>query len=174
MLSAATVCATIVAPERAAEVIWKGPEYAAEMKGWIATGEGPEGSPSLYLPQHILHFAAFNVACLVTGGLAGLYMGAALLNYMNFYVADLAMEASQPLLAASLGWPPWALIRVAGFIMASLPLSYAGIRLLRPWRPPSGCRYWKYYKWGVALVVLDAVLKAVLAPHWRHLLLKTV
>lgn len=173
-LSLATALATVALPERAAQVVWEGPEYAAEMMGWIRTGEGPEGDPSLFLPQHALHFAVFNVACLVSAGFAGLYMGAALLNYMNFYVAILALEATRPALAAALGWPPWAVIRVVGFILASVPLSSALLFRLRSWSKSANYRYWKYYLWGALLVVLDVALKAVLAPHWRDWLLKTL
>jgi hypothetical protein len=172
LLSLATAAATAVAPGRAAEVIWKGPEYTHEMLVWIRTGVGPEGDPSLYLPQHALHFVVFNAACLVSAGLAGLFMGAALLNYMNYYVVTLAFEASGTAQAAALGWPPWAIIRVVGFIVAAAPLSIVLLRRLRDCRSPEKYRYWKYYQWGLILVVTDAALKAVLAPIWRLLLLK--
>ncbi len=173
-LSLAAILATWAAPEVAAQVIWKGPEYAAEMMGWVRTGGGPEGSPSLYLPQHALHFAAFNAACLATAGLAALYMGAALLNYMNYYVAVLALEAEIPWMAASLGWPPWAVLRVAGFILVSIPLSRVLLRRAWGYRIRPDDRYLRYYMWGLGLVLLDAALKAVLAPHWRALLLKSL
>jgi len=170
-LSASTAIATAAAPGRAALTIWHGESYASEMIGWVRTGLGAESTPSLFLPQHALHFALFNAACLLSGGFAGLCMGAALLNYMNYYVAVLAMEASRPVLAAALGWPPWALIRVAGFVLAAVPLSAILLSRTRLWSRAQNCRYWKYYVWGLVLVVLDAALKAVLAPHWRVFLL---
>jgi hypothetical protein len=173
-LSVAATAATAAWPERASQVIWKGAEYSAEMHGWILTGEGAEGTPSIYLPQHALHFAVFCAACLATAGLAGLYMGAALLNYMNYYVADLAAGAASPAQAAALGWPPWAMLRVLGFILVSIPLSAVLLSRIRGYRRPQSCRYLGYYVWGVSLVVLDAALKAVLAPHWRQLLHKTL
>jgi hypothetical protein len=171
-LSAATGAATAIAPARAADVIWMGPSYAEEMLHWVRTGVGPEGDPSLYLPQHGLHFLVFNAACLVSTGLAGLYMGAALLNYMNYYVVLLAMEASRPAAALALGWPPWAVIRVVGFILAAAPLSAVLLCRLRDCSSRQKYRYWKYYRWGLILVVADAALKAFLAPYWRLLLLK--
>lgn len=173
-LSVATSIATWAAPDRAAQVIWMGPAYAAEMMRWVRTGLGPEGDPSLYLPQHAVHFLAFNAACLVSGGLAGLFMGAALLNYMNYYVVVLASEASRPLMAACLGWPPWAMIRVAGFIMAAAPLSTVVLFRLGNCSNEKKYRYWKYYQWGLILVVADAILKAVLAAPWRLLLLRSM
>lgn len=170
LLSVAVVVATMAFPSRAERTIWNGAEYASEMMEWIETGVGPEGTPSLYLPQHAAHFAAFNVACLASAGLGGLIMGAALLNYMNFYVAVLIEEASNPLLAAFLGWPPWAILRVIGFILVSVPLSALLLRRFRWCRVGPNISYWKYYLWGVGLVVCDAILKAVLAPYWRELL----
>lgn len=173
-LSVATVVATAALPERAAQTVWRGPEYTSEMLHWIATGEGAEGSPSIFLPQHATHFAIFCAACLATGGLAGLYMGAALLNYMNYYVAELALGASDPATAAALGWPPWAVIRVLGFIIASIPLSAVVLGRIWGYSKPPKLRYYRYYLCGILLVVLDAALKTALAPHWRQLLLKSL
>lgn len=173
-LSVACATACAVAPDRAARVIWMGPVYAEEMINWVRTGVGPEGDPSLYLPQHALHFVTFNVACLISAGLAGLYMGAALLNYMNYYVIALSTEASRPVSALALGWPPWAVIRVVGFILAAAPLSAVLLCKIRDCRFERKYRYWKYYQWGLILVVTDAVLKAVLAPFWRLLLLNAM
>jgi hypothetical protein len=173
-LSIATALATAAWPERAAQVIWRGPEYSAEMQRWIVTGEGGEGSPSIFLPQHALHFAVFCVACLGTAGFAGLYMGAALLNYMNYYVSELALAASSPARAAAMGWPPWAVLRVLGFILVSIPLSAVILGRISGYRSPPGRRYLRYCVWGVLLVILDAALKAVLAPHWRELLHKAL
>jgi len=174
MLSVAVVFATSAFPSRAERTIWLGTEYAAEMIEWIETGIGPEGDPSLFLPQHGLHFALFNLACLASAGLGGLVMGAALLNYMNFYVAVLIREASNPILAAALGWPPWAILRVMGFILVSVPLSARLLRRFRRGRTQPNISYWKYYLWGAGLVVSDAILKAVLAPFWRGLLARAL
>lgn len=169
-LSLAVTLVSMAFPDRAGRVIWKGQTYTAEMMHWVQTGVGPEGTPSLFLPQHAAHFAFFNAACLASAGLGGLCMGAALLNYMNFYVASLTMQASRPLLAASLAWPPWAILRVLGFILASVPLSAAVMSRFRFWRSGPRISYWRYYLWGAALVVADAILKAVLAPYWRQFL----
>lgn len=169
-VSVAVILATLLFPTRAAGVVWKGTEYTAEMLGWIRTGIGPEGAPSLYLPQHAIHFAVFCAVCLLSAGLGGLVMGAALLNYMNFYVAELIREAANPTLAACLGWPPWAILRVCGFIFASVPLSALLLRRFRCWRVHPKTSYWRYYLWGLGLVILDAILKAVLAPYWRRFL----
>jgi hypothetical protein len=170
LLSVAVVLATMAFPSRAERVVWKGTEYTAEMMKWIETGVGPEGTPSLFLPQHALHFSLFSLACLASAGLAGLIMGAALLNYMNFYVAVLINEASNPATAACLAWPPWAVLRVIGFILASVPLSALLLRRFRWWKVEPKISYWRYFLWGFGLVILDVILKAVIAPYWRHFL----
>jgi hypothetical protein len=170
LLSAALILATMAFPYRAEQVVWRGTEYTAEMIGWIKTGIGAEGTPSLFLPQHALHFVTFSAACLASAGLGGLVMGAALLNYMNFYAATLILEASNAPLAACLAWPPWAILRVIGFILASVPLSVILMRRFRLRGFGPNISYWRYYLWGSGLVILDAALKALLAPHWRQFL----
>ena len=151
----------------------QGPAYAEEMLHWVRTGEGPEGSPALYLPLHARHYAAFLVASAVTGSFAGLYFGTLLLNYMNFYVASLAAATTgAPALAWLLGWPIWAIIRVVGFVAGGTALGHLFVtRILRRgiWKPQA-FRRWMLV--SLALVVLDVLLKAVLAEAWRQMLLK--
>ncbi len=164
-----------IAPERAARVVFQGPAYAAEMLHWIRTGVGPEGDPSLFLPIHLRHFAGFCALSVVTFGAAALGLGTGLLNYMNYYVVTLIRESAHPGLAALIGWPPWAMFRVVGFVatgtaLTSLALSLPGrMRRGEPVRVP-----WGLLGSGVALVVFDAVLKTVLAPTWREFLLRAL
>lgn len=123
-----------LAPDRAAEVVLRGPAYAEEMLHWIRTGEGPEGSPRLFLPIHLRHYLAFCVLSVLSVGTLGLVLGTVLLNYMNFYVAQLVRESSQPVLALGFGWPVWAVIRVAGFVVtgaATARIGWIGLNRLR-------------------------------------------
>src|SRR4029450_8253162 len=58
--------------------VLNGRGYREEMFGWILTGFGREGSPRLFLPQHLLHLGAFVVLSLVTGSTASSTMCAVL------------------------------------------------------------------------------------------------
>jgi len=167
--------ATLLAPERAGEVIYRGQPYAEEMLHWVRTGEGPEGSPRLFLPVHTRHFLAFSAVSVVTVGAGSLVMGTALLNYMNMYVAELIRASEHPVAAALLGWPPWAVLRVMGFVAVGTALTAFSLTLLarlRGIRRRSVPR--ELLGVGILLVLLDAGLKAALAPFWQSLLLRVL
>ena len=161
------VCATVTFalwPALARGVVIQGPEYQDEMFRWIRTGEGREGRPTLFLPQHLLHLGAFVVLSLVTAGALSILAGAVLVNDMAFYVASLATAGVPTWAVVFLGWQPWALCRVAaygtlGAVLAE-PLLF---RILE--RPrPAGMR--PYVRWAVVGILADWVLKAFLAPTW--------
>lgn len=167
--------ATLLWPERGAEVVLQGAPYAEEMLTWIRTGVGPEGDPSLFLPLHARHFGAFCVLSFLTAGAGSLVLGTFLLNYMNFYVATLVAASAQPGLAALIGWPVWAEIRVIGFVTVGAALAGLSLRLLARIRPLPAPRFSpRTLVVGVGLVVLDAVLKATLATVWREWLVKAL
>lgn len=156
-------------PERAEAGVWNGAAYRAEMNHWLETGEGAEGDPALFLPQHALHAGLFAALCLASAGLAGIVMGAALMHYMAFYVAGVAGRSSVPLLAGLAGWHPWSLVRVAAFVVMGVVLSEPMVarlsgrktewRALAPWLLAAA-----------AGLVVDATMKGLMAETWRHLL----
>ena len=164
------VCATATFalwPEDPGPRVVNGPAYRDEMFHWIRTGEGREGRPAEFIPQHVLHLGGFVALSLATASAASMTLGAALMNYMGYYVASL-YRAGQPLEAVVLfGWQPWALCRVAAFVVLGVVLAepllsrvrrypYAGIGTARGWLVAAAA--------GIAA---DWVLKALLAPAWR-------
>jgi hypothetical protein len=152
-------------PRPPGPLVLHGPEYRDEMFAWIRTGVGSEGSPRLFIPQHALHLAAFVVLSLVTASALSITMGAVLMNYMGFYVASLA-RAGAPLWAVVLlGWQPWAIARVAAFSVLGVVLAQPLLRRLRPTAAPAPSSTPLMIAAGAALVV-DVVLKALLAPLW--------
>jgi hypothetical protein len=171
--SLAVGVAVTVFPERAAEVVLRGPAYAEEMIHWVRTGEGPEGSPRLYLPIHLRHYLLFCVLSLLSLGGLGLALGAALLNYMNYYVAELVRVSAEPSTAALFGWPIWAVIRVVGFVVTGAAMAGLGWQsYLRVRGRSDSIRFpARIFAIGLALVAVDAILKAILAPFWRNILL---
>lgn len=165
------VCATTTFalwPSDPGPLVVNGPEYRDEMLHWVRTGEGREGEPSRFLPQHALHLAAFVALSLATASAVSMAAGATLMNYMGYYVASLARAGIPAATVALLGWQPWAICRVAAFVVLGVVLAepvlsrilrypYAGLRAQRP-----------YLLAAAAGIAADWILKALLAPHWRE------
>jgi hypothetical protein len=143
-----------------------GPAYRDEMFAWIRTGAGSEGSPRLFLPVHLAHLVAFVALSLATASAASIFMGAVLMNYMDFYVASLARAGAPGWAAVLLGWQPWAICRVAAFAILGVVLAEPLLTKLAR-RPYAGLR--SSSRWIAAaagLILADWVLKAALAPWW--------
>jgi hypothetical protein len=170
------VCATITSyarPWAAGRLYLRGDSYRAEMFAWVMTGRGAESTPSQFVPQQAGQAALFVGAALATGGVLAMPMGAALMNYMGCYVGSLAAASAHPASTIVLGWHPWAVIRIVGFVVlgvvASAPLIARLLGARVDWtaaRPLVG--------WSLAGLVADIVLKALFAPAWQRLLLRVV
>lgn len=164
-MAVVTVNACVQFPMAAERSIFHGADYVREQLHWIKTGEGTEGDPLKFVPQHLFHFTAFVVLALLTAGILSLYMGAILMNYMSFYVGSVILASHDPITAALMGWHPWAVIRVASFVILGVILAEPGVCRL------SG-RYYEYegarpYFWAALTgVVIDIIMKALLAPWW--------
>ena len=150
--------------------VLNGTTYKEEMFRWITTGIGAESRPSQFLPKHTVHLVAFAVLSFLSVGFLGLAMGAVLLNYMNFYYGSLIAEAQNPWRAALLGWPIWAILRVAGYMFLGVALAELGRTIIWQRKRPDWDRAQRLLLPGGVLVVADVVLKTVFAPLWRILL----
>jgi hypothetical protein len=172
--SAMAVCATLLAyirPWEAGSIFANGARYRDEMFAWVMTGRGAESTPSQFIPLHLRDTAIFVVVTLVSGGLGGMAMGAALMNYMGTYVGSLAAASAHPVAVAILGWHPWAVIRIVCFVVIgvvlSLPLLSRVVRLTADRDERNSL-----LTWAAGGLVVDIVLKTLLAPTWRTLLLR--
>lgn len=156
-----------LAPEFTQERILYAEAYQSEMFEWIATGEGREGDIALFLPEHALHLALFSVLALASCGFLGLVMGAALLNYMSFYVGTLLLQGRDlnPLLL--IAWPPWAAFRVVAFILIATSISAWVLNRLRFGRTTLN-RFPRYLIYGGVFLAADIASKWALAPYWRE------
>ena len=167
------VCATAMSywqPWTTDALFLRGAAYRLEMFAWVKTGIGAESSPAQFIPQHALHAALFSALALATGGILAMPMGAVLMNYMGHYAGTLAAASRRPLVTALLAWHPWAIVRIVSFVVIGVVLSAplwsrvgrfrvdwtAGRRLLRA---------------GAGGLVLDVVMKTLLARTWHILLL---
>lgn len=165
-------CATVMGyawPLHAERVILHGDAYRREMFAFVLTGQGAEGDPRQFLPQHAGHAALFCLLAIATGSALAMPLGAVLMNYMGFYVGALAAASTHPWRAAVLAWVPWALIRVASFVVLGVVL---GAPLLaRVFRFSYRLRdEWRWIALALAGLAADALLKWLLAPSWRLLI----
>ncbi len=157
-------------PHPLGSVVINGPEYKQRMFDWIRTGQGPEGNLRLFLPQHLLHLAAFVALGFATAGAGAIVMGAVLMNYMSYYVAALAKAGLPPWAVTLLGWQPWAMARVASFCTLGVilvePLLFRIVPAARARLKKTGRA--AYVVAVMSGILADWFLKAMLAPAWGH------
>lgn len=170
LVSVIMVEISIHAPDAAAAGVLAGISYRDEMFRFIRTGQGPEGDPRQFIPQHILHYTVTLGASMASVGFLGLTLGCVLLNYMNYYVGALVIEGTRPVLGSLFGWPVWSILRVIGFIcgsVAAADLFLARVLRRAPW-DPAAVR--KLFLWSAGLFLADIAVKALFAEHWRGVL----
>jgi hypothetical protein len=151
--------------DQATAAIFHGAAYKQEMFHWIRTGEGAEGNPAQFVPQHLLHFIIFCVLSAVSAGFLSLLMGAVLMNYMAYYVGSVIANSSDQVLASTMGWHPWSIVRVVAFVLLGVMIA-----------EPTVCKIVKrdynyseirpYFWAAITGIALDVVMKALLAPWW--------
>jgi hypothetical protein len=165
LFSAAIVAFTLAFPEAAARGIVRGEAYRSEMFAWIETGVGKEGSWRLFLPEHALHLVGFGLLAAVSGGYLGLALGAALLAYMNYFVASVVAASSDGATAGLTAWFPWSVSRVLAFVALGVLLARPLLRRNRWPYEPRHRRWWILVTLGIAV---DVGLKIALAPAFRE------
>jgi hypothetical protein len=154
-------------PDRGADVIWHASDYWAEMRGWLATGEGIEGDPSRWYQVHLLHLGLLIIGAIIFG-LPALILGVLQLNYMNYYVARCCLLSDNVLPTAFVAWHFWSIFRVAGYIMIAASFYYLVLRMFRiRWR---GTSFAGGLVFGLILVIADAFLKWQFAEQVRVIL----
>jgi hypothetical protein len=170
--AALAVCATVLAyldTAAAGRLFMRGEIYRREMFAYLATGQGAEGDPRVFIPVHLTHAAVFCVLAVATGASLAMPLGAALMNYMAYYAGALGAGSVQPWKAMLLAWVPWALIRIASFVTLGVVLGGPllarvlgfeyRLRLHRRWIALAG-----------AGLTADILLKWALAPAWREMI----
>jgi hypothetical protein len=166
------VCATMasyLAPAETSTLFLHGDAYRREMFEFVLTGRGAEGNIRIFLPQHLLHATAFCALALATGSILAMPLGAVLMNYMAYYVGALGAASLQPIKAMALAWVPWALIRIASFVVLGVVLGGPVLGRVGGFE----YRLRDQRRWiALALIglVVDVILKWAIAPSWRGLI----
>lgn len=168
---ALAVCATVTFaawPAAPDGLVLNGPAYRDEIFHWIRTGEGREGRPAEFIPQHVVHLVAFVALSLATASASSMVLGAALMNYMGFYVASLFRSGMPPASVLLLGWQPWAICRIAAFVILGVVLAEPLLSRIKPYRYEGLRAARPFVVAAAAGIALDWILKAMLAAQWRE------
>ncbi|MGH9312173.1 MAG: hypothetical protein ACRD1S_03135 [Vicinamibacterales bacterium] len=180
-LGASATLLSWLEPDRTARLFLNADPYRREMFAWVLTGEGRESRLAEFLPQHAGHAALFCGLSLASGSLLSMPLGAALMNYMGHYVGALAAESASPWRTLLLAWPPWAVVRIASFVTLGVVLAQPLLSLAarpvdattrRAIRFAHSSR--RLVLFAFAGLLLDVVLKWLLAPEWQPLLRRAV
>jgi hypothetical protein len=152
-----------MAPTIAGARIVNGEPYRLEMFRWIESGVGRENDPGRFVPQHLLHLAAFALLSWLSAGYLGLALGTALLAYMSYFVGSFALSSGHPWLGSIVAWVPWSVVRVVAFIVIGTVLARPLLR-----RRLGGFERRDFAWLGAALagIAIDLVMKTLLAPSY--------
>lgn len=158
-----TIVLAIRKPDVWASRIWKAESYTESMFHWIRTGELPEGNRVLRV--HLKQLVTFCLLAFLTLNFGALLLGCLLLNYMNYYVAQLVRSTRRKRSAMLIGWNPWSVIRVLSFLYLSVACSSFSLWFLFPIRyDPS---LWLMAP-GLIGALADIVLKIKLSEAWSN------
>ncbi len=163
LLSCGVIALVELWPTAAAAGVLHGEPYRDEMFGWIVSGRAPENDWRQFLPIHLEHLGIFLVLAAVSGGYLGLVLGAALVDYMSYFVGCYAVASRHPLLGAVAAWVPWSVLRVFAFVLLGALVSRPV--LVRRWWP-GGRREARLAVLAAAGLVADLLVKAALAPSY--------
>jgi hypothetical protein len=166
------VCATLISyfsTADAGRLFLRGESYRREMFEFVRTGTGAEGDVRAFLPQHLGHAAAFCVLALASGATLAMPLGAMLMNYMAYYVGALGAASAHPLRAMLLAWVPWAIIRVASFVVLGVVLAGPVLGRLVGFEYRLGQRR-GWLALAASGLLADILLKWALAPAWREMI----
>ena len=172
-MGAAATLLSFARPARTDALFVRGEAYRVEMFAWVMTGRGAESTPSAFIPQQAGHAALFSALAVATGGTLAMPMGAVLMNYMGHYVGTLAAASRRPAITALLAWHPWAVIRIASFVVIGVVLSAPLLSRAIGFRVDRAAAR-RLLLWAAAGLVVDIVMKTLLAPAWQRLLLRIV
>lgn len=163
LLSLGVVALVYLLPGAAETGILHGEPYRREMFGWIETGIGKENTPSLFIPEHLLHLGLFVLLTWASGGYLGLVLGAALVAYMSYFVGSYAVAVDALVLGPLVAWVPWSVLRVAAFVLLGVVFAKP-LLVRRPW--PFARRETVLFGLALSGILGDLVIKALAAPAY--------
>jgi hypothetical protein len=161
--SSLVIFSSLRSTNKMAKLIFRSEIYTESMFRWIDTGILPEGSSTQVIRTHILQTLIYCGLAFVSGNLVSLIFGCMLLNYMNFYVSQLASR-NRSWKTFLIGWNPWSVVRVISFLWLGAVLGEPiALYILKMdvefrfiWLVP-----------GIIGVIVDLILKLTISDKWR-------
>jgi hypothetical protein len=172
-MSMAFILLSLRYPVHAEQVIIGSGDYVADMCQWIKEGGSTEGTPALFIPEHLLHMAIIMVASFATAGFLSLYFGAIQMGYMNYYVAWLITCSDADPWAYALGWPVWSIIRVFSFVLLAVALAQPMMHRFN-WKRFNVRQMIWLMIFAIVLEAVDILLKTVIGPHNQAVLHRVI
>jgi hypothetical protein len=109
------------------------------------------------------------VLSLISGSVLSMPMGSVLMNYMGHYAGSFAAVSAHPVQAVLTAWNPWSIVRVVSFVALGVTLSGPVLSRIGGFRFALGDHRGVLVAAACGLI-LDVVLKAVMAPTWQLML----
>jgi hypothetical protein len=161
--SSLVIFSSVRAPSKMARLIFRSETYSQSMFRWIETGILPEGNSLQVIRTHVQQALIYCALAFISGNLVSLIFGCMLLNYMNFYVSQLA-AGSKLWKAFVFGWNPWSVVRVLAFLwlgaVLGQPLALyilkVNVEFQLIWLLP-----------GIFGLIIDVILKLTISDKWR-------
>jgi hypothetical protein len=162
--SALVIFSSFRSPNKMANLIFRSETYTESMFRWIETGILPEGNSSQVIRTHILQSLIYCALAFITGNLVSLIFGCILLNYMNFYVSQLASRSNQSWKAIIFGWNPWSVVRVIAFLWLGVSLGVPFVSYIVKIKVDFQF-IWLFP--GIVGLIVDLILKLTISNYWR-------
>lgn len=169
-------------PSTADRVVWRAASYRDDMLDWLRTGEGPPARPLATCVAHARELAVYVVLGVISANVLAMAAGAALLNFMNAWVATLSeypRVRGREGVVRRYAWPPWSVVRVIAYVaigtaLAAPGLALSGAEWARVGDGPFAGVPVELVAAGAVGVGLDLMLKLFLAPGFMRRLAASV
>jgi hypothetical protein len=174
-LAFAAHCAVVITlaqidPQGVAVVLPDGEAYWHKQLLWITTGDDPEYHWANWVPAHVRLLGGTTLYSYTSLGALTFYEGFYEVDLMNFYTAQLLRQSSSQPLALATGWHIWSCLRGLGYLFITYEvMSLALQHLLRLPLSTWPRRRWRWGM-GMALILADALAKAILLEPVRSTL----
>ena len=155
-------------PDVAKLHILNGEKYKSEMIEWVLTGIGKESNPYQFIPHHIFELNIFMFFSLISASGISIILGAFLMNYMAYYVANLSITGKS-LWLLILGWHPWSILRILAYIILGVMLSEPLLSKIMHYEYNFKITK-KYITIAFIFWLSDLTIKILLAPTWQKIL----
>jgi hypothetical protein len=162
-----------VSGDRMDRLIIGGQEYHFDTLQWILSNRGTIAHPETFSLLHLIGLIRVVFTAVVSFGFTTFFGGVYELNIMNFHVGKLLQSTHSPITIFLFGWPIWSVIRGWGYLLIMFGVAPLFLSFIK-WSRPDWKHLGRFLSPGLVIVAVDLILKIVLAPYWRIILLNAV